>query len=319
MTLVADATDATDVKRVVGTAMERFGRIDVLHNNVGATIIGDPIDMSEADWRRSIDINLTSAFLTCKNVLPLMLRQGSGAIVNVSSLASIQVNAYPYFGYLTAKAGLNQLTRAIAVRYASSGIRANAVLPGVIDTPLVEQQLGGQFADAGEMRQKRNAASPMGRMGDAWDVAYASLFLASDEAKYITGVCLPVDGGKSCWGDSSKIGIVRTTAKHTGGLSDALNLSESALKVALMALSRCWSLTATHWAICDLRQQRSVPSIAETLGLGCSPKARQIRCAVDGARLQWVAPLGRVSSVLRMVLAISSSPISRGAPGRGSS
>lgn len=200
MTLVADATDATDVKRVVGAAMERFGRIDVLHNNVGATIIGDPIDMSEADWQRSIDINLTSAFLTCKNVLPLMLRQGSGAIVNVSSLASIQVNAYPYFGYLTAKAGLNQLTRAIAVRYASSGIRANAVLPGVIDTPLVEQQLGGQFADAGEMRQKRNAASPMGRMGDAWDVAYASLFLASDEAKYITGVCLPVDGGKSCWG-----------------------------------------------------------------------------------------------------------------------
>lgn len=200
MILVADATDATDVKRVVGAAMERFGRIDVLHNNVGATIIGDPIDMSEADWQRSIDINLTSAFLTCKNVLPLMLRQGSGAIVNVSSLASIQVNAYPYFGYLTAKAGLNQFTRAIAVRYASSGIRANAVLPGVIDTPLVEQQLGGQFADAGEMRQKRNAASPMGRMGDAWDVAYASLFLASDEAKYITGVCLPVDGGKSCWG-----------------------------------------------------------------------------------------------------------------------
>lgn len=200
MILVADATDATDVKRVVGATMERFGRIDVLHNNVGATIIGDPIDMSEADWQRSIDINLTSAFLTCKNVLPLMLRQGSGAIVNVSSLASIQVNAYPYFGYLTAKAGLNQLTRAIAVRYASSGIRANAVLPGVIDTPLVEQQLGGQFADAGEMRQKRNAASPMGRMGDAWDVAYASLFLASDEAKYITGVCLPVDGGKSCWG-----------------------------------------------------------------------------------------------------------------------
>lgn len=200
MILVADATDATDVKRVVGAAMERFGRIDVLHNNVGATIIGDPIDMSEADWQRSIDINLTSAFLTCKNVLPLMLRQGSGAIVNVSSLASIQVNAYPYFGYLTAKAGLNQFTCAIAVRYASSGIRANAVLPGVIDTPLVEQQLGGQFADAGEMRQKRNAASPMGRMGDAWDVAYASLFLASDEAKYITGVCLPVDGGKSCWG-----------------------------------------------------------------------------------------------------------------------
>lgn len=198
--VVADATLASDVERAVGAALGHFGRIDVLHNNVGGTIMGDPVAISEVAWQRSIDLNLTSAFLTCKHVLPLMQRQGGGAIVNVSSLASIQINAYPYFGYLTAKAGLNHFTRALAVHYAPQGIRANAVLPGVMDTPLVHREIAGQYADTEDMLAKRHAASPMGRMGDAWDVAHASLFLASDEAKYITGVCLPVDGGKSCWG-----------------------------------------------------------------------------------------------------------------------
>jgi NAD(P)-dependent dehydrogenase (short-subunit alcohol dehydrogenase family) len=112
----------------------------------------------------------------------------------------MQINNYPYYPYLTAKAGLNHFTRAIAVRHAPDGIRANAVLPGVIDTPLVRNQIAGRFKDEAEMLKARNAASPMGRMGTAWDVAHAALFLASDEAAYITGVCLPVDGGKSCAG-----------------------------------------------------------------------------------------------------------------------
>jgi NAD(P)-dependent dehydrogenase (short-subunit alcohol dehydrogenase family) len=198
--IVADATASTDVARAVKTGIDRCGHIDILHNNVGRPIMGDPTALSEADWQQAIDINLSSAFLACKHVLPAMLKQGRGAIVNVSSLASIQVNAYPYFGYLSAKAGLNQFTRALAVHYAPRGIRANAVLPGVMDTPLIYRDLAGHHVDAAEMRAKRHAASPMGRMGDAWDVAYASLFLASDEAKYITGVCLPVDGGKACWG-----------------------------------------------------------------------------------------------------------------------
>lgn len=198
--VVADATSANDVARAVDTACERCGRIDILHNNVGGTVMGDPVALSTEDWQRAIDLNLTSAFLTCKHVLPVMLRQRRGAIVNVSSLASIQINTYSYFGYLTAKAGLNQFTRALAVHYAPHGIRANAVLPGVIDTPLVHRDIAGQHADIEDMLVKRHSASPMGRMGDAWDVAYASLFLASDEAKYVTGVCLPVDGGKSCWG-----------------------------------------------------------------------------------------------------------------------
>ncbi len=198
--LTADVTRSEQILAVVQAVMAREGRIDVLHNNVGITEMGDPIEASEESWHRVMDTNLTGVFLTCKHVLPVMLAQARGSIVNISSLASIQVNHYPYTSYYAAKAGLNHLTRSLAVRYAPDNIRVNAVLPGVIDTPLVYKQIAGQFEDVEEMRRRRNAASPMGRMGDAWDVAHAALFLASDEAKYITGVCLPVDGGKACAG-----------------------------------------------------------------------------------------------------------------------
>jgi NAD(P)-dependent dehydrogenase (short-subunit alcohol dehydrogenase family) len=198
--VAADVTRSGEVAAAVELARRRFGRVDVLHNNVGITAMGDPVAASEESWRHVLDTNLTGAFLACKHVLPVMLAQGAGAIVNVSSLASIQVNRYPYFSYIAAKAGLNQFTRAIAVHYAARGIRANAILPGVIDTPLVHAQIAGEFVNVDEMMQSRHAASPTGRMGDAWDVAYAALFLASDEAKYINGVLLPVDGGKSCAG-----------------------------------------------------------------------------------------------------------------------
>lgn len=198
--LVADVTQSAQVKAVVDQTVANLERIDVLHNNVGITAMGDPIEASEESWHRVLNTNLTSVFLSCKHVLPIMIAQKKGSIVNISSLASIQINNYPYVSYFAAKAALNHLTRAIAVRYAPENIRANAVLPGVMDTPLIYKQISGQFQDVEEMRRKRNAASPMGRMGDAWDVAYASLFLASDEAKYITGVCIPVDGGKSCVG-----------------------------------------------------------------------------------------------------------------------
>ncbi|MDH0740228.1 SDR family NAD(P)-dependent oxidoreductase, partial [Achromobacter spanius] len=194
--LVADVTQSAQIQAVVARVLDEAGRIDILHNNVGITEMGGPIEASEESWHRVLDTNLTGVFLTCKHVLPAMLAQGGGSIINISSLASIQVNSYPYTSYYAAKAGLNHLTRSLAVRYAPDNIRVNAVLPGVIDTPLIYQQIAGQFQDVEAMRQRRNAASPMGRMGDAWDVAHAALFLASDEAKYITGVCLPVDGGK---------------------------------------------------------------------------------------------------------------------------
>ena len=196
----ASVTDADAVERAFAQVEQAWGRIDVLVNNAGISANKPTLDVTVDEWRRAVDINLTGVFLTCKHVLPVMLAQGGGSIVNISSLASIQVNTYPYTSYYAAKAGLNHLTRALAVRYAPDNIRVNAVLPGVMDTPLIYAQIAGQFEDVEEMRRRRNAASPMGRMGDAWDVAHAALFLASDEARYITGVCLPVDGGKSCAG-----------------------------------------------------------------------------------------------------------------------
>ena len=196
----ADVTKSQDIELAVDSILRKWGRIDVLHNNVGITQMDDPVSASEESWHRVMDVNLTSVFLTCKYVLPHMLSRKSGAIINISSTASVQINQLPYFSYYASKSGVNHLTRALAVHYAPHGIRANAVLPGVMDTPLIYKQIADQFQNTEEMIRSRNAASPMGHMGTAWDVAHAALFLASDEAKYITGVCLPVDGGKSCTG-----------------------------------------------------------------------------------------------------------------------
>ena len=196
----ADVREAAEIGAAVCKTIDLWGQVDILHNNVGITEMGDPVDASEESWHRVMDVNATSVFLTCKHVLPHMIRQERGAIINISSTASVQINNYPYFSYYASKSAVNHMTRALAVHYAPYGIRANAILPGVMNTPLMHKQIAGQFEDIDAMIRTRNAASPMGRMGDAWDVAYAALFLASDEAKYITGVCLPVDGGKSCAG-----------------------------------------------------------------------------------------------------------------------
>lgn len=197
---VADVTRSEQVEQVVRSVAAQWGTIDILHNNVGITRMGSVVEMEESEWQQVLDTNLTGVFLTCKHVIPVMLKQSRGAIVNISSLASQQINNYPYMPYYAAKAGLNHFTRALAVQYAARGIRANAVLPGVMNTPLIHQQISGQFANTEEMLRTRNAASPMNRMGEAWDVAYTALFLASDEARYVTGVCIPVDGGKGCAG-----------------------------------------------------------------------------------------------------------------------
>ena len=194
----ADVTRSGAVAATVAQAMAAFGRIDVLHNNVGVTIMGGPVELSEEAWQRGLDLNLTSAFLTCKHVLPVMLAQGRGAVVNISSTAATTINDYPYPAYSAAKAGLNHFTRSTAIEYAARGIRVNAVMPGVMDTPLIYAQIAGQYASRDAMVAARNARSPTGKMGDAWDVAHAALFLASDEARYVNGVCLAVDGGLTC-------------------------------------------------------------------------------------------------------------------------
>lgn len=194
----ADATDAADVKTVVDAVLARHGRIDVLHNNVGTTIMGGPVELTEDQWDTVLDVNLKSVFLTCKHTLPAMVRQGKGAIVNISSIAAIRYTGYPYAAYYAAKAGVNQLTVGLALQYAKQGVRANAIMPGLMNTPLIYKQTGGQYADTEAMVKARHDACPMGRMGTGWDIAAAAVFLASDDANYITGVCLPVDGGITC-------------------------------------------------------------------------------------------------------------------------
>ena len=194
----ADVTVSADVRAAVARTLAEWGRIDVLHNNVGATLMGGPLELTEEAWRKALDLNLTSAFLAMKHVLPTMLEQRSGAVVNISSAAAVTINEYPYASYSASKAGLNHFTRAMAIRYARDGVRVNAVMPGVMDTPLIYGQIAGQYESQQAMIDARHARSPTGRMGTAWDVAQASLFLASDEARYVNGVCLAVDGGLTC-------------------------------------------------------------------------------------------------------------------------
>lgn len=194
----ADVTRPADVERAVKLCMDRHGRIDVLQNNVGLTHLGGPVDMSQETWHASMEINVGYMFTACKHVLPIMERQGGGAIVNVSSIASMRWLGIEFIGYSTFKAAVNQFTQSVAMQYAKKGIRANAVVPGRMDTPTAKQQLNTLYASEAELLAQRAATCPSGKQGDGWDIAYASLFLASDEAKYINGVILPVDGGVTC-------------------------------------------------------------------------------------------------------------------------
>jgi NAD(P)-dependent dehydrogenase (short-subunit alcohol dehydrogenase family) len=191
-----DVTDGAQVDALMRDCLARFGRIDILINNVGRSEPGNPGTMDEETWRRQIDLNLTSAFLTSKAALPVMAEQGAGAIINISSIAGQRWVGKDQVAYATAKAGLIHFTKVTAVAYAAKGVRMNCVVPGLMMTPIV-QRLADKY-NAGDyegMVAKRNAQVPMGRMGDAWDVAHAALFLASDEARYVTGTELVVDGG----------------------------------------------------------------------------------------------------------------------------
>ncbi len=193
-----DVTRSETIRAVVDEVVAAHGRIDILHNNVGYATMGGPIELDEASWHRTLDLNVTSCFLTCKHVLPHMLARRSGAIVNVSSIAAVRYTGYPYAAYYAAKAAVNNFTMGLALQYARDGIRVNAIMPGLMNTPLIFQQISGQYATADDMVAARDAACPTGKMGTAWDVAKAAMFLASDDAAYITGVSLAVDGGLSC-------------------------------------------------------------------------------------------------------------------------
>ena len=196
---VADVTQADQVEEMARRALDLWGRIDVLDNNVGIVQAGGPVETSLEDWDRVMATNVTSMFLTCKSVLPVMEQQGNGAIVNIGSVAGIRYLGVPYVSYFASKAAIIQFTKGIALQYASKGIRANVILPGLMDTPMIVEPLKQAYAggDIDKMKEIRHAQCPLGRMGDAWDVAHAALFLASDEARYITAAELVVDGGLS--------------------------------------------------------------------------------------------------------------------------
>ena len=191
----ANVTDLDQVRAATDAVVKAFGRLDVLHNNVGITAAGGPVEASEESWDRVMSVNVKSMFFTCKCALPLMVDQGRGAIVNISSLAGIRWTGYNYSSYYASKAAVINFTRGVAIEYASRGIRANSILPGLMDTPHIYQQITTFYTSVEEMVQARHKLSPTGRMGTAWDVANAAVFLASDDAAYINGVELPVDGG----------------------------------------------------------------------------------------------------------------------------
>lgn len=190
-----DVTKLVEVEDVVSHTQAAFGPVDILHNNVGHARMGGPPDLSEDDWRREMDLNVTGMFLACKVAIPSMRARGRGVITNIGSAAGLRYTGYPYASYYAAKGAVNQFTVGIALQYARDGLRCNAVLPGIMDTPLIYQQISSAYASPEEMVRARHEASPTGRMGTAWDVAHAAVFLASDEAAYINGVLLPVDGG----------------------------------------------------------------------------------------------------------------------------
>ncbi|MBV9562770.1 MAG: SDR family oxidoreductase [Bradyrhizobium sp.] len=193
--LETNAASLVAVERAVERAVGTFGRIDILHNNVGITSRGGPVETTEETWDTVMTVNVKSMFLTCKVVLPLMEAQGRGAIVNIGALGGVRWTGYAYCAYAASKGAVNSFTQSVALQYAAKGIRANCILPGVMDTPHIYKQISGFYANPVEMIEARHRMSPTGRMGDGWDVAHAAVFLASDEAKYINGVELLVDGG----------------------------------------------------------------------------------------------------------------------------
>jgi NAD(P)-dependent dehydrogenase (short-subunit alcohol dehydrogenase family) len=198
----ADVTNEDAVRRLVAAARERFGRLDILHNNVGASLaLGDAsaTELTEEAFERSIDVNLKSAWLACKHALPA-LREAQGSIVNIASMAAW--NAYPLVGYKTTKAAVVALTENLAAANARYGVRANAILPGLMNTPMAIEARVAQGTSRDEVIASRDRRVPLrGKMGTGWDVAYAALFLHSDEAAFVTGVALAVDGGESVsWG-----------------------------------------------------------------------------------------------------------------------
>lgn len=197
--LRCNVSDEAAIMAAVDNTLTEFGPIGILHNNVGTFSPGGVLHEPAADFSRIIDINLRGAFLSMKHVLPVMVEYRGGVITNVASVMAVHLVKAKYASYYASKAGLCHLSRSVATEYAPQLVRINCILPGFMDTPTVNHATAMAKTygdgDAEAMRRQRNAMVPMGFMGSAWDVAWAAVFLASDEARYITGINLPVDGG----------------------------------------------------------------------------------------------------------------------------
>jgi NAD(P)-dependent dehydrogenase (short-subunit alcohol dehydrogenase family) len=194
----ADVSLASECQGIVDACLKTYGRIDILHNNVGIELAGGLAETTEADWDRTLAVNLKSMFLLCKAIIPIMEAQGGGVVINVSSINSIRTLPALSLAYAASKAGVNALTREIAVEYAKKGIRINAILPGMMNTPFVRAALTEAYGgDIAEMTRFRDARCPTGKQGESWDVGHLAVFLASDRAKYITGAEVVVDGGQT--------------------------------------------------------------------------------------------------------------------------
>ncbi|MEQ9332910.1 SDR family NAD(P)-dependent oxidoreductase [Thalassobaculum sp.] len=196
-THVCDVTRSDQVAAMVAACVAAFGTLDILHNNVGYAVPGGPVTLSEQDWDDQMSINLRHVFLATKYAIPVMETAGGGAIVNIGSTSGVTFTGQQQIGYQVAKAAIVRFSRSVALEYAPKGIRCNTVVPGQMHTPLVEAHLAGQQSggDAEALIARRNARIPMGFMGTGWDVAHACLFLVSDEARYVTGAEIVVDGG----------------------------------------------------------------------------------------------------------------------------
>ena len=196
-TRLLDVTEPEAVRAMIDDCESRAGGLDILVNNVGGSRAGGAVELSVEDWESQLRTNLTTVFLACKYAIPAMRNRGGGAIVNTASASGLRWTGAAQVAYASAKAAVIQLSRVTAVQYAADGIRVNTVVPGQLHTPMVEARLAGQRAggDVAKLLAQRQARIPLGFMGDGRDTAYAALFLASDEARFVTGTEIVVDGG----------------------------------------------------------------------------------------------------------------------------
>ncbi|MFH1345879.1 MAG: SDR family NAD(P)-dependent oxidoreductase [Pseudomonadota bacterium] len=192
---VADISVAAEVEAVVAKSMDTYGRIDVLHNNVGIVGLGNALKVTEEAWEKSFAVNARGLMLSCQKVIPHMVRQGGGSIINVSTIASVRYLGFSYAAYDASKAAVNALTRSIAVDFGPKGIRANTILIGMVDTPLARGGIDAAGREIDAVYSSYTKSIPLRRMGTGFETANLALFLASDESSYITAAEIPVDGG----------------------------------------------------------------------------------------------------------------------------